>query len=271
METFLIQHESAIRLGAFLGILAAMGTWEALMPRRSRLLPHGLHWLNNLALTVINGAVLRVALPSAAAGGAAVSMAAVADERSWGLLRQVEWAHGLEILLALVLLDLAIYLQHVAVHRVPLLWRIHRVHHTDLDLDASSGGRFHPLEILISMLWKMTLVIALGASPVSVILFELVLNGMAVFNHANVSLPLPVDRVLRTLLVTPDVHRVHHSVLREETDSNFGFNLSVWDRVFRTYRAQPAEGHEGMTIGLSECRDPQEAARLTGMLTMPFR
>jgi sterol desaturase/sphingolipid hydroxylase (fatty acid hydroxylase superfamily) len=172
-------------------------------------------------------------------------------------------------LLAVVVLDMAIYFQHRLFHAVPVLWRLHRMHHADLDLDVTTGARFHPLEILLSMAIKVAVVIALGAPAVAVVLFEILLNASSMFNHANLRLPLAVDGALRWLIVTPDVHRVHHSVIRAETDSNFGFSLSWWDRLFGTWRAQPEKGHDGMTIGLPVFRNPEQL-RLDRMLVQPF-
>ncbi len=261
----LIAHEPAIRLGAFVGMFALMATWEQLAPCRSLTVSKSVRWLNNLALTLLNTIALRVALPVAATG-----MAVHVSSHGWGLLQQANLSEMVRVTLSLLALDLAIYFQHVLFHKVPVLWRLHRVHHADLDFDVTTGSRFHPFEIFLSMGIKFGVILALGPPALAVLIFEVVLNATALFNHGNVRVPLALDGVLRWLVVTPDMHRVHHSVLPPETNSNFGFNLSVWDRVFGTYRAQPAMGHTAMTIGLSEIRDSNVADRLPGMLWLPF-
>lgn len=266
MQAFLIQHEGALRAAVFFGLLAALSFAETWAPRRARVVPRRTHALHNLALVAVDTAVARLLVPAGALGAALF-----AESEGLGLLHHVRWPMWLELTLAVLALDLAIWAQHVAAHHVPLLWRLHKVHHADLDLDATSGVRFHPLEIVLSLGWKAAVIVALGAPPAAVVLFEVILNGMAVFNHANVRLPRALDGLLRKLLVTPDVHRVHHSVLREETDSNFGFNLVVWDHLFGTYRAEPRDGHVMLRIGLTEVRDPRTVARLLGMLSLPFR
>jgi sterol desaturase/sphingolipid hydroxylase (fatty acid hydroxylase superfamily) len=199
----------------------------------------------------------------------AINVAFVAQENSWGLLNNISLPYWVEVAMGVLILDCIIYLQHLMFHAVPLLWRLHMMHHADLDYDVTTGLRFHPIEIIISMVIKMASVAALGASPVTVVLFEIVLNATAMFNHGNIKLPLGLDAVLRLLVVTPDMHRVHHSVTIRETNSNFGFNFPWWDRLFGTYRAQPAAGHEGMTIGLAQFRDPGKN-NLFGMLVLPF-
>ena len=214
---------------------------------------------------VFNTVLLRLLFPAAAVG-----MAAFAAEQGWGLLNYFQVSLWLAVPLAVVALDFVIWLQHVMVHAVPVLWRLHRVHHADLDYDLTTGARFHPIEIIFSMLIKFATIVVLGPPVVAVILFEVILNGMAMFNHGNVRLPARLDGVLRWLVVTPDMHRVHHSVEDDEANSNFGFNLSCWDRLFGTYRDQPRGGHEGMTIGIRTFRDPRRCARLPGMLAMPF-
>ena len=223
-------------------------------------------WGANLGLVLLNTALLRLVFPVAAVG-----LAATAADRGWGLLNQIALPGGVELLLAIVALDLAIWAQHVFFHAVPALWRLHRVHHADLDYDLTTGARFHPLEILLSMLIKFAAILVLGPSVVAVILFEVILNGMAMFNHGNVGLPERLDRRLRWFLVTPDMHRVHHSVAADEANSNFGFNLSWWDRLFGTYRDQPRGGHTGMTLGIDAARDPRRVCGLPGMLLLPFR
>lgn len=266
MESFVQTHEAAIRLSAFLGIFALMGLWEWRAPRRALGVSKLLRWGSNLGLVVLNTVVLRLAFPVAAVG-----MAVHAAGRDIGLLNAVELAPWLEVLIAVVALDLVIWAQHVFFHAVPALWRLHRVHHADLDYDLTTGLRFHPVEILLSMVIKLAAVLVLGPPVLAVILFEVILNGMALFNHANVGLPAGVERRLRRLVVTPDMHRVHHSLEADETNSNFGFNLSIWDRLFGTYRDQPRAGHLAMTIGIEGHRDPREVSRLPGMLALPFR
>lgn len=264
VSTFLLAHEPAIRLGCFAGIFAAMAVLEALAPRRRRTLSRWARWPGNLGIVVLNTLALRLVFPVAAVG-----LAALAQERGWGLLNSVALPDWVKFVAAFLLLDLAIYLQHVMFHAVPALWRLHRMHHADLDFDVTTGARFHPLEILLSMGLKLAVVAALGAPAVAVLAFEVVLNATSMFNHANLGLPLSIDRALRWILVTPDMHRVHHSVVVNETNSNFGFNLPWWDRLLGTYRPQPAAGHEGMTIGLDVFRDPGQL-RLDRMLIQPL-
>ncbi len=242
--------ESSLRLGVFAGVLAVMGLWELAMPRRDLVAPKARRWLTNFAIVFIDTALLRIAFPILAVGVAAWTTTA-----DWGLFNRLDWPLWIEVVLCIALLDLAIYAQHVASHKIPILWRVHQVHHADRDFDVSTAVRFHPIEILLSMLWKFLVILALGPTPLAVFLFEVLLNATAMFNHANVRLPRALDAVLRLVLVTPDMHRVHHSVEQDETDSNYGFNLSIWDRIFKTYIPQPAAGHEAMEIGLQEYRD----------------
>ncbi len=258
-------HEPAIRMGAFIGVFALMAAWELISPRRTLLISKPTRWANNLTLVVLNTVALRVAFPVAA-----TELALHANEQGWGILQQLELPQSLGALVGFVFLDLAIYFQHVLFHAVPALWRLHRVHHADLDFDVTTGTRFHPIEIFLSMAIKFTVIMALGPPAVAVLIFEVVLNAAAMFNHANVRISLTVDRVARWFIVTPDMHRIHHSVLPYETNSNFGFSLSVWDKAFGTYRSQPSMGHAGMTIGLTEYRDPRQVDRLPGMLWLPF-
>jgi sterol desaturase/sphingolipid hydroxylase (fatty acid hydroxylase superfamily) len=260
-----VEHEPLIRAACFAGAFAALAIGERRAPRRIQSVRRARRWPGNLGLVAIDTLLLRLLLPAAAVG-----VAAAAEQRGFGLLRTWELSGPLAALLAVVALDLAVYLQHVLLHAVPALWRLHRVHHADLELDVTSGLRFHPLEILLSMLLKLAVVAALGPPVAAVIAFEVLLNVGSMWSHANLRLPLRADRLLRALVVTPDMHRVHHSVRREETDSNYGFNLSCWDRLFRTYRAQPAEGHAGMTIGLEQFRSEREL-RLDRLLSQPFR
>lgn len=264
-SAFLLAHETAIRLTAFAGILAMMAAWEALSPRRPQAVGRTRRWPANLGIVVLNSLVLRLVFPLAAVG-----LALLGETRGWGLLQATQLPAWLEVAVAVILLDFAIYLQHVLFHAVPLLWRLHRMHHADLEFDVTTGARFHPIEILLSMIIKLGVVAALGAPAVAVLIFEVLLNASSMFNHANVRLPARLDRVLRRIIVTPDMHRVHHSIVPRETNSNFGFSLPWWDRIFGTYRAQPQAGHDAMIIGIGQFRDPLEL-RLDRMLMQPFR
>jgi sterol desaturase/sphingolipid hydroxylase (fatty acid hydroxylase superfamily) len=266
LEAFVQDHEAVIRLGSFLSIFAVMGLWEVMAPRRALTVPKTVRWVNNLGLAAFNTILLRLPFPAAAVG-----MAAFAVDQGWGLLNHFQVQAWLAVPVAVITLDFLIWLQHVMVHAIPALWRLHRVHHADLDYDLTTGARFHPIEIILSMLIKLATIMVLGPPVLAVILFEVILNGMAMFNHGNVRLPLALDRGLRWLVVTPDMHRVHHSVEDDEANSNFGFNLSCWDRLFGTYRDQPRGGHDGMTIGIRGHREPREVSRLPGMLALPFR
>lgn len=261
----MIENEPLIRLGIFGGIFGAMVLWEFLLPRRRQSQERARRWLNNLAVAVINAGVVRVLFPAAAVG-----FAFFAEARGWGLFHWVEAPWWLAVVLSFLVLDLVIYAQHVVFHHVPLLWRLHRMHHADTSIDVTTALRFHPVEIVLSMGLKFCVIVALGAPALAVLIFEVVLNGTALFNHSNIRMPAAVDRVLRLVLVTPDMHRVHHSVHRRETNSNFGFNMPWWDRLFGTYRAQPVDGHDGMTIGLHEFRDPREGW-LDRLLLQPLR
>jgi sterol desaturase/sphingolipid hydroxylase (fatty acid hydroxylase superfamily) len=257
--------EPLIRLGFFAGVLTALALWEALAPRRSQEIGRVLRWPNNLGVVAVDTIILRILFPTAAVG-----FAILAEERGWGLLNAVGLPAWSEVLIAVLLLDLVIYLQHVLFHSVPVLWRLHRMHHADLEFDVTTGVRFHPVEIVISMLIKIFVVAALGAPALGVLAFEVILNATSMFSHSNVRLPATIDRVLRWIVVTPDMHRVHHSIERRETDSNFGFNLPWWDRLFGTYRPEPQAGHEAMTLGIPQFRDPKEL-RLDRMLLQPLR
>lgn len=256
-------NEPVIRLVAFAGVLAALIVWEFAGPRRARQIGRLSRWPGNLALVALNTLLVRLVFPLGAAGAALW-----AEGAGVGLFNVVALPGWVTFLLSLLVLDLVIYAQHVAFHRVPVLWRMHRVHHADLDVDATTGVRFHPAEIVLSMAIKVAVVAALGAPALAVIVFEIVLNATSMFNHANVAIPERADRVVRTLLVTPDMHRIHHSVHREETDSNFGFNVPWWDRLFRTYRAAPRDGQATMTLGLPDFRDPA-TQRLDRLLLLP--
>ena len=266
MQELIEAHEAAIRLGFFLGIFAVMALWELAAPRRALTVSKGMRWANNLGLVVLNTLLLRLLFPAAAVG-----MAAFTAEQGWGLLNYFQVSFWPAVVISVIAMDFVIWVQHVMVHAIPLLWRLHRVHHADLDYDVTTGARFHPIEIILSMLIKFATIVLLGPPLVAVILFEVILNGMAMFNHGNVGLPGPADRMLRLLLVTPDMHRVHHSVEDDEANSNFGFNLSIWDRLFGTYRDQPRKGHQGMTIGIRRFRDPREVSWLPGLLALPVK
>ena len=265
MTDFVLRHEASVRLVFFLGIFVVVALWEWAASRRSLTVSKSLRWINNIAIVALNTLVLRVGIPVLAVG-----MAHLAEERSWGLLNLYALPGWLALPLAVAALDLIIYLQHVMVHAVPALWKLHRMHHADLDIDLTTGARFHPLEILLSMGIKLAAIVVIGPAPAAVIVFEVLLNGAAMFKHGNIRLPIALDAWLRWLVVTPDMHRVHHSIHPRETNSNFGFNLPWWDRLFGTYIAQPRDGHEGMTIGLDMFRNPREQW-LDRMLTQPFR
>jgi sterol desaturase/sphingolipid hydroxylase (fatty acid hydroxylase superfamily) len=265
MTSFVTTHETILRLAAFASILAVMMLWEIASPRRRRDIPRLLRWSGNLGIVALDNVLVRLLFPVTVA-----AFAATLHRNGHGLLGLVTWPDWLEVMVALIALDLAIYLQHVLFHAVPGLWRLHRMHHADLEFDTTTGLRFHPVEILMSMGIKFSIVAALGTPALAVVLFEILLNGTSLFNHGNVSMPKPLDRVLRWIVVTPDMHRVHHSIIPAETNSNFGFNLPWWDRLFGTYREQPQEGHQGMTIGIEAFRSEGDL-RLDRMLWQPFR
>jgi len=261
----LVENETVIRIAAFVGVFTLVAAWEAISPRRRPALTRKVRWPHNVGLLLIDILVLRFLAP-----GAAVAVAFSAEAGGWGLLNALALPLWFEVLVAVILLDLVIYFQHVMFHAVPTLWRLHRVHHADVDFDATTGVRFHPLEILLSTTLKCAAVAAFGASALAVLIFELLLNATAMFNHANASLLPVAERWLRRLVVTPDMHRVHHSIRYNESSSNFGFNLPWWDRAFGTYKAQPQDGHDRMVIGVDAFRAPDEA-RLDRLLTQPFR
>ncbi|MFV0444959.1 MAG: sterol desaturase family protein [Planctomycetaceae bacterium] len=260
------EQEAVVRLTMFVVVLLTMAIWEWRAPRRPRVSTRAMRWSNHAGLVLVNNLLLRLVVPISA-----LQVAEYASHQHWGLLQQLTLPGWGKVAIALVLLDLVIYGQHVAFHYHPWGWRLHKVHHADLDFDVTSGVRFHTLEILLSLLIKCAAVIAIGAPPISVVLFEVILNGTSMFNHSNVAIPTGIDRWLRRLVVTPDMHRVHHSTLRHETDSNYGFNIPLWDRLFGTYRDQPERGHVAMMIGLPDVRDETRCERLDYVLTMPFR
>ncbi len=261
----MIGSESEIRLGFFVALFVLFAAWEAASPRRRRTLTRRIRWVSNLGLTAINSLLPPLIVPIAAVGAALA-----ARENGAGLFNRVEAPQWLAFAGSVVALDFIVYLQHRMFHAVPVLWRLHRVHHSDVDLDVSSGVRFHFAEILISLGIKIAAILLLGPPATAVLVFEIVLNGTSLFNHANLRLPLRVDRVLRWFLVTPDMHRVHHSVVWKESNSNFGFNLPWWDRLCGTYTAQPEAGHEGMRIGLEAFRSERDQ-RIGRLLWQPFR
>lgn len=257
--------EALVRLGVFIVILVTMATWEVLNPTRRLSQTRIRRWPINLGLAAFNVAFMRITI-----GAAAWLAAGWAEEQQLGLFNSIALPNWLAITLSLLLLDLAIYVQHVAAHRWRWFWRLHQVHHTDIDFDTSTSLRFHPLEIMLSMLYKVVLIIALGVAPAAVIAFEIVLNGCALFNHGNVSLPPVIETYLRYLLITPDLHRIHHSAYQPETDSNYGFSLCWWDRLFKTLRPQPRQTHSDMPIGLNGFRNPDELGFMQ-LLALPFR
>jgi sterol desaturase/sphingolipid hydroxylase (fatty acid hydroxylase superfamily) len=263
---YVLDYEPVIRLGCFGGVLLLMTLWEALAPRRRLTVRRPWRWASNLGLVTIDTLAVRLLIPFSA-----VWAALLAAEHGWGLFNNVSWPGWLSVALSVLVLDFIIYLQHVLFHAVPVLWRLHRVHHADLDFDATTGVRFHPLEIVLSLGIKIGAVVLLGAPALAVLVFEALLNASSVFNHGNVRLPGWLDRALQWVVVTPEVHRVHHSADDvRETNSNFGFNFPWWDLLFRTYRPQPARGHEGMTIGVADDRDERRVDRLHWMLLLPF-
>ena len=261
-----MENETLIRLAIFIGLFALFAALEAWAPRRVRAEPRGRRWATNWSITILNTVALRAlafGLPLLAVGAALD-----AEAQGWGLMNAWGLPLWLAVIITILIFDCAIWAQHLITHKIPLLWRFHRVHHADRDIDVSTAIRFHPVEIAASMLLKIGLVYLLGAPALGIIAFEIILNGTAMFNHANIRLPLWLDRAVRLLLVTPDMHRVHHSDRRDEHDSNYGFALSIWDRMFGTYIPQPAAGHEDMTIGL-EWQD-ERPSRLGWSLTLPF-
>jgi sterol desaturase/sphingolipid hydroxylase (fatty acid hydroxylase superfamily) len=265
MGNAISSYEPLIRLGAFGGVFIAMALWELFGPRRQQVIGRFARWPNNLGVVVVDTLLVRLLFPITAVG-----VGLFAEAHGWGLFHSITIPAWLAVLASVIVLDLTIYFQHVLFHAVPALWRLHRMHHADLEFDVTTGLRFHPVEILLSMVIKLAAISALGAPAVAVLIFEVLLNATSMFNHSNVRIPLGFDRALRWLVVTPDMHRVHHSILSRETNSNFGFNLPWWDRVFGTYRAQPAAGHDAMTIGIEQFRDPRELG-LDRMLLQPFR
>ncbi len=264
MDEWILHNELTIRGAAFIAVLVPMALWEIAAPRRPLSDSKSLRWFSNLGIVLLNSVMLRLVLPVGAVG-----LALLASDRGWGLLNNLALPYVPSVVVSIVVLDFVIYVQHVLFHAIPALWKLHMMHHADVDFDVTTGIRFHPIEIFLSMLIKFGAVAALGPPALGVLIFEIVLNATAMFNHSNVRLPLGLDRVLRLLVVTPDMHRVHHSVVREEANSNFGFNLPWWDRLLGTYTAQPVEGHQGMTIGLAHLQGLGRQ-KLHRMLAIPF-
>src|SRR6266540_1744954 len=265
MPDTILPYEPYVRLGVSVGVFVLLAAWELIGPRRRQPAGRAARWPGNLGIVVLDTILVRVVFPVTGVG-----LALLAEARGWGLFNLAALPNWIAVAASVVLLDLAIYLQHVLFHAVPALWRLHRMHHADLAFDVSTGLRFHPVELLLSMLIKLTVIAALGAPALSVLIFEVMLNATSMFSHGNIRIPERFDRVLRWLVVTPDMHRVHHSILPRETNSNFGFNLPWWDRLFGTYRPKPAAGHEAMTIGIEQFRDWREL-RLDRMLLQPLR
>ena len=265
MEHWILDNEIEIRITAFVGIFMLMALGELVAPRRQNSIVRNKRWPSNLGLFICDALLLRFFFPVAAVG-----VAAAAQSNGWGFFNTFEVAPVYSVIASLLLLDLAIYCQHVLSHHIPFLWRLHRVHHADPDFDVTTAVRFHPVEILLSMGFKCLLIVVIGPPILAVVIFEIVLNGAAMFNHANVKLPLSVDRWLRFILVTPDMHRVHHSIKPEETNTNFGFSISLWDHIFKTYRAQPQAGHQSMTIGMPLAGGYFTSVNLLRMLLLPF-
>ena len=266
ISELLLTHEVAIRAGAFCGVLILMVVWEVFAPRRASSVSKIVRWGNNFGLVVFNSILLRLIFPTAAVG-----VAIFTSEHNWGLLNFFHSPPLISVAISIVVLDFVIYFQHVLMHAIPALWRLHRVHHADLDYDFTTGVRFHPLEIIVSMLIKFVAILILGPPVAAVVIFEVILNASSMFNHGNIKLPAALDRILRLLIVTPDMHRVHHSVEKDESNRNFGFNLSLWDHLFDTYRQQPRAGHERMVVGIQNYRELRDVTSFKGLLLLPFR
>ena len=266
ISELLLTHEVAIRAGAFCGVLILMVVWEVFAPRRASSVSKIVRWGNNFGLVVFNSILLRLIFPTAAVG-----VAIFTSEHNWGLLNFFHLPPLISVAISIVVLDFVIYFQHVLMHAIPALWRLHRVHHADLDYDFTTGVRFHPLEIIVSMLIKFVAILILRPPVAAVVIFEVTLNASSMFNHGNIKRPAALDRVLRLLIVTPDMHRVHHSVEKDESNRNFGFNLSLWDHLFDTYRQQPRAGHERMVVGIQNYRELRDVTSFKGLLLLPFR
>jgi sterol desaturase/sphingolipid hydroxylase (fatty acid hydroxylase superfamily) len=262
----IVENESIIRASIFIGLLLIMGAWELLLPRKKPTISKTYRWVNNLALVFLNGFITKLILPITLSG-----MAILAHQNGWGVLNYFEIDTFWSIVIFIIVMDFIIYMQHVMVHALPILWRLHRVHHTDLDYDTSTGARFHTLEILLSFGIKFTAIVLLGPTVLAVILFEIILNVSSMFNHGNVKLPKTLDKYLRYFIVTPDMHRIHHSIEEDETNSNFGFSITIWDRVFGTYKDSAKAGQIDMVIGIKNIREPKDTNMILGMLMIPFK
>ena len=265
MESWVLQNESILRLSSFVVVFFVIAMWEWLSPKRKRLKSLTTRWVNNLSLMIINTLLIRVFFPMAAVG-----IALIISEQQIGLLNLIEIHPIAAVTLSVILLDCAIYWQHRLMHKIPLLWRMHRVHHADPEFDVTTGLRFHPFEIAISMIYKTLIIALLGAPVLAVLIFELLLNAGSLFNHGNINLSAKIDTALKRVIVTPDMHRIHHSTDAIESNRNFGFALSWWDHLFGSYQSTPDVAHEAMPIGLDEYRDPKHAVFLTGVLSIPF-
>jgi sterol desaturase/sphingolipid hydroxylase (fatty acid hydroxylase superfamily) len=266
IDSFITTYEKEIRVGFFFSMIAIIGVWELLAPKRTLSASKTVRWANNLALVFLNSFMVRLVFPMAAVG-----VAVAAQENQWGLLNNIEIPIWLATVLTIIIMDLVIYTQHVMAHAIPLLWRFHRVHHADPDYDLTTGSRFHTVEICLSTGIKFCTILLLGPAAFAVVIFEVILSATAMFNHGNIHLSKNIDRVLRLILVTPDMHRVHHSTEDDETNSNFGFSLPWWDRLFGTYRNQPRGGHEAMEIGIRSYQSEKEITWISGMITLPFK
>jgi len=264
LQDWIIEHSDIFRMSAFLTLLALFAVTEWLFPRRKSYGYKPRRWFSNLSIVAINVGLLRLVFPLLA-----VEVSFITVEKGWGLFQLVGWPGWLNFGCSILILDVAIYMQHVMFHAVPTLWRIHKVHHTDLDFDVTTGVRFHPIEIIISMGIKIMTVIAFGISPIAIIIFEVLLNGSSMFTHTNIKLPLGLDRVVRWLIVTPDMHRIHHSTEMRERNSNYGFNLSLWDRLFGTYRQNPQVDHPDMELGTPAFRNPKYL-KINWLFLIPF-
>lgn len=267
MPYLLIQSDSSLRLAFFFSVLVVMAVWEWLAPRRTLMVSKSKRWTSNLTITIINSILVRIFFPTAVIG-----VALYAEHNEIGLFNNnVTTYYWIAVIASVIILDFVIYLQHIMFHAVPLFWRFHRVHHVDLDIDVTTGVRFHPLEIILSLFIKFGAVVLIGAPALSVVIFQILLNTTSMFSHGNVRLPLIIDKFMRLVFVTPDMHRVHHSDIPAETNSNYGFNLSIWDRLFGTYKNQPEHGHKHMGIGVKSIRQNKYCVNLAGMLWLPFK
>ena len=264
MQELIFDYESYIRLGSFIGLFALLTIWEISTPKRELLELRRFRWISNIGLIIISSLLVRFILPTAAVG-----IALHVEQENWGFLNHYDLPFALQFLLAFILMDLAIYFQHVMFHALPLFWRFHRVHHTDLDCDITTGLRFHPFEIVISILFKFLVIATIGAPVVAVVIFEITLNAASMFTHSNIKIPSTLERIVRWFIVTPDMHRIHHSIEENETNSNFGFFMSIWDRLLGTYTKEPEGGHTNMKIGLRNFREPKWQ-NLRWLIYLPF-